>query len=363
MKRNLCKALGLLLTATMLTGCGAASGTPAADNTAGTTPDASAEVDENTADTSVSVSNYDDVTPEVTLKLSHQMAESHSINQTAQKFADLVKEKSKGTIAVDVYPSATLGTETENLQALTNGTLDVAVIACEFYANYVDEAGIFCLPYMYDSYDDCYEKLNSEAGDKVAGMILDKTNVRVLDYYVLAFRQIFTVDKEINSVDDMAGLIIRIPDSTTYTTSFKQLGASPTPVSWGETYTALDTGVVAAVENTPESIMSASMQEVCSNVNVTNHLIAPTTFSISESVYNSLSAEQQDVLSAAAAEACEYGKNLTAENSDANFEALEAAGLNVVQTDVDSMKAAINYSDYSCAQSEEGKAILSLLGK
>ena len=82
----------------------------------------------------------------VTLSLSHQMAASHSINETALKFAELVAEKSGGEMAIDVYPSATLGTETENLQALTNGTLDCAIIAAEFYANYVDEAGILCLP-------------------------------------------------------------------------------------------------------------------------------------------------------------------------------------------------------------------------
>jgi TRAP-type C4-dicarboxylate transport system substrate-binding protein len=194
-------------------------------------------------------------------------------------------------------------------------------------------------------------------------MILDKTNVRVLDYYVLAFRQIFTVDREIKNVNDMNGLIIRIPDSNTYKTTFTQLGAAPTAVAWGETYTALDTGVVAAVENTPESIMSASMQEVCKNVNVTNHLIAPTTISISDKVFSGLTEEQQKILTEAAAEACEFGKNLTAEGSDANFAALKDSGINVVETDVESMKSAIDYSAYTCAQSDAGKEILSLLGK
>jgi tripartite ATP-independent transporter DctP family solute receptor len=356
MRRKSSVLCSLALTVSLLAGCGAASSTPTATTAAASSAETTAAADS-------SASAYADVTPDVTLTLSHQMAASHSINTTALKFAELVKEKSQGKMAIDVYPSATLGSETENLQALTNGTLDMAIIACEFYANYVDEAGIFCLPYMYDSYDDCYEKLNSEAGKKVADMILDKTNVRVLDYYVLAFRQIFTVDREIKNVNDMNGLIIRIPDSNTYKTTFTQLGAAPTAVAWGETYTALDTGVVAAVENTPESIMSASMQEVCKNVNVTNHLIAPTTISISDKVFSGLTEEQQKILTEAAAEACEFGKDLTAEGSDANFAALKDSGINVVETDVESMKAAIDYSAYTCAQSDAGKEILSLLGK
>ena len=299
----------------------------------------------------------------VTLSLSHQMAASHSINETALKFAELVAEKSGGEMAIDVYPSATLGTETENLQALTNGTLDCAIIAAEFYANYVDEAGILCLPFMYDSYDDAYAKLHSEAGETIRNMILESTDVRVLDYYVLAFRQIFTVSKPINTIDDLAGLIIRIPDSNTYKTTFSQLGAAPTAVAWGETYTALDTGLVGAVENTPESVMSASMQEVCKYVNETNHILGPTTISISNEVYEGLTDEQKAVIDEAAKEACEYGLNLTKNGSDANFAALTEAGLTLVNTEVDGLKNAIDYTQYACAKSETGKEILAAMGK
>lgn len=310
----------------------------------------------------VGAGKYDDVKADVTLTMSHQMAASHSINKTAEEFARLVAEKSEGKMKVDVYSAATLGTETENLQALTNGTLDLAVIAAEFYANYVDEAGCLCLPFVYSSYDDCAEKLAGEAGTTVAQMILDKTNVRILDYYVLAFRQIFTTDKPLNTVDDMSGLIIRIPDSSTYKETFTQLGAAPTPVAWGETYTALDTGLVSAVENIPESIMSASMQEVCKYVNVSNHIIGPTTISVSEQVFQKLTEEQQNILTEAAKEACEFGLNATKDGSDANFDALEGAGLEVVDTDVDSLKAKINYNAYACAKTDVGKQILTSMG-
>jgi tripartite ATP-independent transporter DctP family solute receptor len=303
------------------------------------------------------------VAADTTLSLSHQMAASHSINETAEKFAELVEEKSGGTMHVDVYPSATLGTETENLQALTNGTLECAIIAAEFYANYVDEAGVLCLPFMYDSYDDAYEKLHGEAGETIQDMVLEKTNVRILDYYVLAFRQIFTVDKPISSIDDLAGLIIRIPDSNTYKTTFSQLGAAPTAVAWGETYTALDTGLVGAVENTPESVMSASMQEVCKYVNETNHILGPTTISISNEVYESLSDEEKGWVEEAAKEACEYGLNLTKDGSEENFAALTEAGLELVETDVDSLKDKIDYSEYACAKSDVGQEILAAMGK
>ena len=166
----------------------------------------------------------------------------------------------------------------------------------------------------------------------------------------------------VNTVDDMSGLIIRIPDSSTYKETFTQLGAAPTPVAWGETYTALDTGLVSAVENIPESIMSASMQEVCKYVNVSNHIIGPTTISVSEQVFQKLTEEQQNILTEAAKEACEFGLNATKDGSDANFAALEGAGLEVVDTDVDSLKAKINYNAYACAKTDVGKQILTSMG-
>lgn len=206
-RRDFLKAAGVTAAAAALAGCGVTSGSTA---TASSTA----------ASSTAAAGKYDDVKADVTLTMSHQMAASHSINKTAEEFARLVAEKSEGKMKVDVYSAATLGTETENLQALTNGTLDLAVIAAEFYANYVDEAGCLCLPFVYSSYDDCAEKLAGEAGTTVAQMILDKTNVRILDYYVLAFRQIFTTDKPLNTVNDMSGLIIRIPDSSTYKETF-----------------------------------------------------------------------------------------------------------------------------------------------
>lgn len=312
-RRDFLKAAGVTAAAAALAGCGVTSGSTA------------------TASSTAAAGKYDDVKADVTLTMSHQMAASHSINKTAEEFARLVAEKSEGKMKVDVYSAATLGTETENLQALTNGTLDLAVIAAEFYANYVDEAGCLCLPFVYSSYDDCAEKLAGEAGTTVAQMILDKTNVR-------------------------------IPDSSTYKETFTQLGAAPTPVAWGETYTALDTGLVSAVENIPESIMSASMQEVCKYVNVSNHIIGPTTISVSEQVFQKLTEEQQNILTEAAKEACEFGLNATKDGSDANFDALEGAGLEVVDTDVDSLKAKINYNAYACAKTDVGKQILTSMG-
>jgi tripartite ATP-independent transporter DctP family solute receptor len=288
------------------------------------------------------------------------MAASHSINKTALYFADQVRELSKGKMEVDVFEAATLGSESQNLEALRSGSLDMAIIAVEFYTNIVPDVGTLVLPYIYSDYENQQAILSGEAGHLAAEQIKDKCDAVVLSYYVLAFRQIFTTDKPVNTVNDLKGLKIRVPESNLYVNTFSLLGASPTPVAWGETYTALDTGVVGGLENTPESILSASMNEVTKYMNITNHISAPTTFSISNKVYSKLTAEQQDILKEAAKRASEYGLKLTQENDNVAREKLKKS-MEIVNTDVISMKNKIDYSSFDCMKSAEAKKIFDLV--
>lgn len=296
----------------------------------------------------------------VKLQLSHQLSNTHSLHEAALKFADLVKEKSNGTMEIEIFPSGALGTERENLEALQSGVLDMAVIAVEFYPSYVKEAGVFVLPYIYKDYEHQTNVLKGEAGNKLKEIILDQTGVRVLSYYQQAFRQIFTTGTPINNVDDIKGLKIRVPESPTYVSTFNMLGAAPTPVAWGETYTALETGVVQGLENTPESIYSSSMHEVTKYMNIADHISGPTTFSISNKIHEKLTKEQQAILAEAAEEAADYGLQLTIKN-DTEFREKLAKELEVVHTDKESMKNAIDYNKFDVMELESAKELKALI--
>lgn len=294
------------------------------------------------------------------LQLSHQLAATHSINVTAEKFAELVKAKSAGAMEIEVFPSASLGTERENLEALQTGTLDMAIIAVEFYPSYVEEAGVFVLPYMYDSYEHQTAALKGEAGKKLSQMILEKTDVKVLSYYSLAFRQVFTTKNPVNAVEDIKGLKIRVPESPTYVNTFNLLGAAPTPVAWGETYTALETNVVGGLENTPESIYSASMHEVVKYMNITDHISAPTTFSISNEIFEELTEDQQKIVLEASQEACDFGLDLTIAN-DEEFRGKLAQELEVIETDKATMRDAIDYDTFDVMKLDDAKILKDLI--
>lgn len=354
MKKILALVSAVAITCTSLVGCGVVSNSSSSSNASSVS---ASSVTTSSEAAGSAAEDYSDVTPTVTLRLSHQVAASHSINETALYFADQVNQLSKGTMKVEVFEAATLGTESQNLEALTAGTLDMAIIAVEFYTNVVPDVGALVLPYLYKDYDSEYAVLSGEAGNLAKAEILKQCNVDVLDYYVLAFRQIFSKKKEIKTANDLAGLKIRVPESNLYVNTFSLLGAAPTPVAWGETYTALDTGVVDGLENTPESILSASMNEVTTYMNITNHISAPTTFSISHKVFEGLTAEQQDILTKAAQAASKFGLGLTQQNDTAARDILKES-MTIVDTDVDSMKAKIDYDTFDCMKGNTAKKIL-----
>lgn len=292
-----------------------------------------------------------------TFNLSHQMAADHTLNLVATRFSELVKEKTKGNVTVKVFPSGALGAEKDNAASLKSGMLDMGIVAVEQYPSFVPESAVLVLPYMYKDYAHLERVLNSDVATDIQKMILDRTSIRILTFMPMAFRQMFTVDKEVRSAADLKGLKMRVPESPIYVAAFKQFGAVPTPLAWGEVYASLQTGVAKGVENTPEAIVTASLQEVTKYMNLSNHLEGPTTISMSNAAFNKLPAEYQAAVLAAAAEAQKYDLQLTVERDKAAREKLKTK-LTVVEPDVSSFKNAIRYDQIELVNTPKGKELV-----
>lgn len=299
---------------------------------------------------------------EHTFALSTTASSGSSLADVTHYFADKVSELSGGKMVVDVYEGSSLGSEAQNLEALTAGTLDMAVIAVEFYVNSIPQVGAAILPYLYDDYDQVQKVLEGEAGEYTSSQILDVAKVRNLGYYVMAFRNMYTT-KPVASVDDLAGMKIRVPESSLYVDTFKMMGAAPTPLAMGEVYTAIDTGVVDGLENTPDTCLNNSFFEVAKYFNMTNHLNAPTTFSMSDQVFSALNEDEQNLLLEAGLQASRYGLEST-KNSDEKYrQTLKDKGMEFVEVDAESMRAKIDYTAYPFMQSEEAKTLFELIQK
>lgn len=292
-----------------------------------------------------------------TFNLSHQMAPTHTLNLVALHFAKLVSEKTQGHVVIKVFPSGALGSEKDNAAGLRSGMLDMGIVAVEQYPSFVPESAVLVLPYLYKDYDELDHVLDSAPAHEIQKLILDKTGIRVLTFMPMAFRQMFTVAKPIKSAADLEGLKMRVPESPIYVAAFKQFGAVPTPLAWGEVYAALQTGVAQGVENTPEAILSASLQEVTKYMNVTNHLEGPTTISMSEKAFEKLPPEYRGALLSAAAEAEKYDLKLTVERDKEARDKL-ATKLTVIQPDVQSFRSAIRYDKIELVSSPKAKELI-----
>jgi hypothetical protein len=296
----------------------------------------------------------------VTLNFSHQMAPEHTLHLTAVRFSELVSQKTNGNLTVKVYPSASLGAEKDNTAGLKNGMLDMAIIAVEQYPSFVPETAALVLPYLYKDYPHVMRILQSDVAKDLQQMVVDKTGIRILTFMPMAFRQMFTVDKEIKTAADLKGLKMRVPESPIYVAAFKQFGAVPTPLAWGEVYASLQTGVAKGVENTPEAVISASLQEVTKYMSLSNHIEGPATISMSDQAFKKLSSEYQAALLSAAAEAAIYEYELTVSRDLEAREKLKAK-LTIIQPDAASFKSAINYDEIQLVSSDKGKELVKRL--
>ncbi len=331
--------------------------TPAASSA----PAASQPATEAKTDNANANFNVDNIS-EHTFKLSTTASPGSSLSKTAQYFSERVSELSNGKMKVDVYEASALGSEEQNLEALTSGTLDMAIIAVEFYVNSIPQLGALILPYTYTEYDQVQKVLESEAGEYANKQMLDVAGVKNLGYYTMAFRNMYTV-KEIKNVDDLAGVKMRVPGSALYVETFKMLGAAPTPLAMSEVYTAIDTGVVEGLENTPDTCLNNSFYEVAKYFNRTKHLNAPTTFSMSNKVFESLNEDEQKLLIQAGLDTSHFGLDLT-KQLDADYQKqLADKGMIFVDSDIPSMKAKIDVNKYAFMASDEAKKLYELVQK
>lgn len=279
--------------------------------------------------------------------------------QVANYFSQRVNELSDGKMTVTHFGGSTLGTESQNLEALTAGTLDMAMIAVEFYCNSIPQLGAMLLPYLYEDYDQVTNVLMSEAGDYANEQILEVADTVNLCYFIQAFREIYTT-KEIKTAADLQGVKIRVPESSLYVDTFGMLGAAPTPLPLSEVYTAMDTGVVDAVENIPDTAVHNSWAEVAPYMIETNHMNGPSTFSMSNKVFSSLNEDEQNILLQAGYETVYYAVELS-EEKDAEARAVLEESMTIVKPDIQSMREAIDYTKYDFMQTEEAKKLLDLV--
>lgn len=267
-----------------------------------------------------------------TLKISHSHDRTHSKHQGVMYLAERVYEKSNGLMRVEIYPSGQLGSQRENLEMLQIGSLAMTIVSAAVMENFAPSFRVFGLPYIFSDREHAHRVWDGDIGRDV---MTDGEEfwLRGLAFYDAGSRSFYTNDRPIHHPDDLRGLKIRVMPSPMAVEMIRTFGGSPTPISWGELYTALQGGVVDGAENNPPSLYLSRHYEVSRHFSLNEHTRIPDVILISTKIWNTLSPQEQQWLQEAAYESAAHQRVLWLESERHSLQQLEEAGVNIIIPD------------------------------
>ncbi len=269
------------------------------------------------------------------LKIGVSTGESDPRNIAAKQFADEIAEKTGGKLTAVVYPSGQLGGDAALIDALATDSkkVDIIITDASNFATYEPKMGISALPFLFEDFDTAWAFMDS-AVEAEAEELLLKNNMRVLAHYCNGFRCVTNSKNKINSPADMEGLLIRTPENPVIMATMTALGANPQPLSFAELYPALRQGTYDGQENPIPVIYNNKLYEVQDYLAVTNHIYSGMCFTISESAWNRLTPEQQQIVEDAALKSAESDRKNNREQTETLLDSLREEGMEITEPDL-----------------------------
>ena len=266
----------------------------------------------------------------VVLKLGHGLDPTHPVHLGMLHMKKHLEKISDGEMRLDVYPSGMLGSETQCLEQVQSGQLDMTKSSTSPMESFWPEVGVFTIPYVFRDHEHFWRVMDGDVGRRFLEM---SPRLYGLCYYDAGARSFYTTRKAALSPEDLKGQKIRVQQSRTAMNMVRVLGAAPTPISWGELYTALSQGTVDGAENNLPSFESGRHSEVCKHFALNEHAFVPDMLLIGRDRWESLSPRQQAWLKEAADESSRFQRILWKEEEQRCREAAENRGVRFHQVD------------------------------
>jgi TRAP-type transport system periplasmic protein len=267
---------------------------------------------------------------EKTFKLALQNPKGHPLEVGASKFAELVAGKSGGRFKVNVFPGGTLGGDAANVSALQGGTIEFVQLNSGILASQVKDFEVYDFPFIFANANEADAIVDGPFGQKLHAKLADK-GIIGLAYVELGFRNITNSKKPINTVEDIAGLKLRVIPNAINVDWVKALGANPTPMAFPEVYAGLEQKAIDGQENPLSVILANKFYEVQKNLAVTNHQYNPQSLIFSKKVWDGLSEADRKILKDAAVEAAAYQRKVNRDKSADDLQELKKAGMQVTE--------------------------------
>jgi tripartite ATP-independent transporter DctP family solute receptor len=255
----------------------------------------------------------------------------------AERWGQLVGERTEGRIKMQVYPGVQLvqGDQTREFTAIRRGVIDMAVGSTINWSPQIPELNVFSLPFLMPDYAAIDALTKGPVGEKIFE-IIEQNDVIPLAWAENGFREVTNSRKEIRTPADMQGLKMRVVGSPIFSDIYTTLGANPTQMSWADAQPALTTGAVDGQEN-PLTIYSVlNMHEVGQkHVTLWRYLADPLIFVVNKQVWESFSAEDQEIVRQAALDAGAYGVEIAREgltdDDQSLIDEIEAKGVTITR--------------------------------
>jgi len=266
------------------------------------------------------------------LKLAHTLPPDHPVHMAMMYMADRCAELSEGNLQIQIYPSEQLGSEQQCVELLQIGSLAITKVSAAVMESFTDDYKVLGLPYLFRDKEHAFKALDGEIGQKLL-LSTEKRLIRGLCFYDAGSRSFYTLNKPILKPEDLNGMKIRVMKSKTAMDMVKALGGSPTPISYGELYTALQSGVVDGAENNPPSLYTSHHYEVCKHYSLDEHTSVPDVLIISQHIWNKLNDQERIWLQQAADDSVPVERELWEASVKKSMEELEKAGVKVYYPD------------------------------
>src|SRR5271163_4314223 len=232
---------------------------------------------------------------EFAYKYGTALPEGHPMVIRSREAVAKIKEESGGRLDITLYPSSVLGQDTAMMSQAIAGALEIYGMSLDILAQKSPSAAIFGVGFVFPDYDTAWKAMDGELGSYCRGLS-EKVGLYCMDKaFDHGFREITSKSKPINTPDDLKGMKIRLPVAPLFISLFQHLGASPTPINFGEVYSALQTGLVDGQENPLILIDTAKLYEVQKYCSITNHTWAGIHYSFNPDAWKRLPPNLQEL--------------------------------------------------------------------
>jgi tripartite ATP-independent transporter DctP family solute receptor len=246
----------------------------------------------------------------VVIQIGYENNPGEPLDVALNEWKSLLEEESEGTMAIELFPSSQLGAKNDLIDQMIAGDAVMTLADGAFYADRgVKDMGIVFGPYLFDTWEDCWALAESDWWNDQCALLEEKGLKIVASNWMYGDRHTMTV-KPVNSVDDLKGMKIRVPNNTIQVKGFEVLGATPTPMPLGDVYTALNQKTIDGLENPLPVLYNGKFQEVAKYLVLDAHVKNFTTWVCGADFFNSLTKEQQDLLVSTGEKAGLYNNDL-----------------------------------------------------